>query len=1280
VFSRQPIANDKDHDEDYDKDRVPPFLLRSKAVLGEIMNKHCALAGFLWSAVATMPTLAEAAVNKEIRVITADTVHRPYAEGTPRFTVSFAPDYVACDIPRRFYIELEMPQKDCPALDVRHEGCVRLLDKNDFVTQLDSEARDVGRERIVRRFYFETLKRAEKTEIRFRLGQDAVVVPLVIWDFSDLRRFRLVNDVKLPRRYPLHGSLACLKQRQAKPAKPRTGGRPRHLRANSRARFDQDIDVRRFTADEAWIICPDTSAMGSQMEGSPDPIHGNDVYKAGGAHYPYRLIMPTPGNVNSWYAISPVDGRRIPSNDWAAGDYHTGPFIDDGFNGLEYDGRRHHFVAMVGQWRGELSYGLPYIAAENYIRTGDAHCLHLALVGLSRLALEHQFLAAMPHHRKAHGLRHKNLRFVDATPLSKGGNSGLLMTGIGTSAHIGKLYDAYDRVFPYIDDDPGIIPFLRAKGLPIENVEDLKRFLEEGIFLVWTQIALDGQCHVNFPGTENRFLHAISVLDYPITDFVDIAYKGHPGYWSSGFMRQLIGDGIHRDGVKFESPGGYNGLGNLSVLRVFEQMEEYLNRHPGRFPPDKYPRMSMSRRFLTAAESHIEHAPTQYTRIFLGDAGGLPVFGNPVGLKDDKTPTTVPRERWFFGDENAEFFETVYAHYQDPKVAWALLNTDGWRPSRGFPFTREQLQTNAADLPANWRSRGRLLSGPGISLLRSGAGENERCLYSQYGVLTHAGESEMGLFLDAFQTRLITPWGYPKNWEHWYRTWCTNNAGRHFPIVENPAKVRHFVRDWNAVRISGVNELNYDAGSIHVSDVRADWLYDQKRWLDTLSPDESRYRVLDDGWQRRVQVLVDVSDREFYVLDFYRIEGGKDHWRTLNTLDGPCEVRGVQLTKQATGTLAGPDVDYYDKEWIKQHGGDRLALGFTHLYNVHKGRAGDEPWTATWKVNDSEGLKIRLTAIESQNAEINLCDARDPSNSVSTVRKFIVWHHDGNGGQKLKSQVLSALDAYWEHPVIQGATSLKVEGKDERGYAPAGCEIFLKERRDYFILSADADEEKEMALPDGTRLKLKGRIGYLSLSPDGEVLNMAMLGGTRLDYGDQAITRSAASYRATIASADYDDWSITLTPAHHTPEELVGKHLYVQRGGRLIGFEARRAERTDDGLKVTLNCDPLMYAATIRGHQDGWLKFRLRPAHSLTVRLSFNRTYHGASVIGRRGTRYLVDTVTPDGVRLRGEGIDMAQVAKDFPVGSTVNVYDYAAGDTVEVPLGASSKRAHGPR
>ncbi len=1204
------------------------------------------------------------AENTTVQSITRDTVHEPRVEGTPAFSCTFAPDYVGCDIPRRFFIELELPKAGFPEMDVQHDDHIRLLDQHDTVTRLDNEARDTGRQRHVRRFYFETRNRPGETQIRFARDADAVVVPVVLWGFEELRQFRAVNGVALPRRYPLHSSLPCLKARQKATAEPGRGGRVRQLQANSRARFDESIDVGRFTAAEVWSMCPDMSAMGSQMEGSPDPIHGDDVYRAGGAHYPYKLTMPTPGNMNSWYAISPIDGRRIPSNDWGAGDYHTGEFVDDGFHGLEYGGRRNHFVAMVGQWRGNLAYGLPHVAADNYISTGEAHFLHLALVGLARLALEHQFLAAMPQHRRSHGLRTKNLRLVDATPLSKAGNSGLLMTGIGTSAHIGRLFDAYDKVLPTISDDHEIIPFLQARGLPIEDSDDLRRFIEESIFLVWVQIALDGQCHVNFPGTEARFVHAVSVLEYPVPDLMDIAYDGRPGYWSNGFVRQLIGDGIHRDGVKFESLGGYNNSGNLAVLRVFEQLEQVLDRHPARFPPDQYPRQSMRRRFLTAAESHIEHAPTQYTRIYLGDAGGLPVFGNPAGLQNDSSPKAVPSKRWFFGDESAEFFEKVYARYQDPKVAWALLNTEGWRPSGAFPFTREQLQTNAAKLPDDWRSRGRLLSGPGISLLRSGVGENERCLYTQYGQITHAGESEMGLFLDAFKTRLITTWGYPKNWDAFYRSWMTNNTGRHFPLVGKS------VRDRNAVRLSGVNILNVDTGDIHVSDTRADLLYDQKRRLVDLPIDQSRYNVLDDGWQRRLSALVDAGPEEFYVLDFYRIAGGNEHWRSLNTLDGPCEVTGVHLEPQIGGTLAGRDVPYNDSKWIKANGGDRFGTGFALLYDVHKGRADDTPWTATWHVNGSDEFKIRVTGIGDGSAEINLCEGKDRRGAIDITRKFIVWHHRGTAGQQpLHSQVLSAIEAYRDAPVIQRVTPLPVRGRDERGFAPVACEVRLANRTDYVILSADSDETKHVTLPNGKQMTLKGRIGHVSLSPSGEVLQMSAVAATRLACGDDVISRSEAAFRARIAAVDRDAWAITVAPACRAPQELVGKHVYVERGGYQVGFEVRAAEPAPEGTRLTLNCDPLLYTSVVRGIGDGWLKFRLVPASSLTVRLSFNRTYHGASVIGRSGKRYVVDTVTPDGVRLLRPDATDEQLASEFPVGSSINVCDYAPGDNINVPL-----------
>ena len=68
-----------------------------------------------------------------------------------------------------------------------------------------------------RKFYFRASKPAPKAEMRFALPSGEVVVPIEIWGFEDLRKFRKLKGVQLPRRWPLGERLPELKQKQIFP-------------------------------------------------------------------------------------------------------------------------------------------------------------------------------------------------------------------------------------------------------------------------------------------------------------------------------------------------------------------------------------------------------------------------------------------------------------------------------------------------------------------------------------------------------------------------------------------------------------------------------------------------------------------------------------------------------------------------------------------------------------------------------------------------------------------------------------------------------------------------------------------------------------------------------------------------------------------------------------------------------------------------------------------------------------------------------------------------------
>lgn len=1220
-------------------------------------------------------------------VIDKGNVHKPYIKGKPAFKLVFAPDFVGCDVPRRFLVEIEFV-RDFVKTKLEFESeFVKLLGERDITSGVTETAAvlPVGQKRKLRRYYFQTVKRSKMTEVRLSDNTGTVVAPIVIWDYNDLRQFRTVSDTELPRRYPVGGSLPYVKPRQVLPKRPK-GYKTEPVKmlrfVSGRAEFFDSFNMRDFTFEGFWCITPDCSLVMRKNTGDIDPVHGDKVYEvAGDGFYPYKMTMAMPGEVNSYYLISPIDDRKIPDNDWAAGDYN-GKYMDDGVNGIELeDGKQHYYISQYVVMRGLQAYDMVKQASELYESTGDKHYARLTLIGLCRIGLEHNYLSTLLNHRRTHINKYKDHTLVEvAAKPAMMGNCGFMFDGIWTTQSMKDVIQAYDKVFSGITYDKELFSFLQSKNLPIHNTDQLKRFIEENVFLTYIQTMLDGSQQYNFPGTQLTFLEMIQILDYPTDEFMDVVCEGDGNYLVNGLITPLFTAGYYRDGIKAESLGGYNRGGISSLYSIYDSISTLLDNSTQEFPSDKYARPADNKKFLTALESQIQHATTPYTVISLGDGGHMVgyrrYYDNGIEKKESNSQN-------FFGDENADIFNEIYKKFPSPKLAWAMINSSNWKLPVKYPYTLDQIKAEAIKLPANWRQKATTLSGPGVSILRSGHGENERTVYTHYGhTYGHAQDGTMGLFIDAFKGRLVTNWGYPIGWDKWYCCWMPQNTGRHFPVSK--AKDRYFIR----TVLEGINELTIDSGNFHITDNRADLVYDKGLFAETLKlkTTDKRYEVLDDGWQRRINFLVDVSDDEFYVIDFYRMIGGKDHWRTFHTLDGNVETKGLTLKKQAKGTVAGENVAYNDLDWVNKHANQHdsysnlmSSLGFVRLTNVERASTDNKPFEVTWNVAESNGLKLRLTSLNPGDVEIVLADAKEPSNANPMVRRMLLWHHNGDDG--LQSQVLNIFEGYRKVPVVVSAKRLKVEGSDERDFAPIGLEVNLANRTDYIIISASKGN-KQMKLPNGQMMKLDGRIGCVSLDKNGTTLSMNLISGENLYLDSQKLSMPKDCYEANIVSADYEDWSFTLSPSLNNPEQLVGKTLHVNRGGIKIPLEIRSAKENDRGQTcVTVNCDPLLYTFKCRKIEDGRLVYKDYKKWAKwdygrdETQLSRYRYYHGTSLFSKSGKKYTLDTLGKGQVKLMpSPEIDSGSLKIEFKLGEMINVYDYAQGDKVEVHFEVSLK------
>jgi len=156
------------------------------------------------------------------------------AEG--KNVIVYQPDIVAAG--RLFMTALNVPV-ETPKLTVTVPDCAELLDR----TPLPAKT-------TLRKYYFRALKPAQEAKIVFALPAGQVAATFVIWSFDDLRQFRKLKGVQLPRRWPLGEPLPELKEGQTVTTEK--------MKAAFKGRSPAGRQWLKLTDDQIWALQPDS--------------------------------------------------------------------------------------------------------------------------------------------------------------------------------------------------------------------------------------------------------------------------------------------------------------------------------------------------------------------------------------------------------------------------------------------------------------------------------------------------------------------------------------------------------------------------------------------------------------------------------------------------------------------------------------------------------------------------------------------------------------------------------------------------------------------------------------------------------------------------------------------------------------------------------------------------------------------------------------------------------------------------------------------------------------
>jgi oligo-alginate lyase len=1125
--------------------------------------------------------------------------------------VAYAPDIVGEG--RLFMIAIKAPP-GAPAIAVTVPPEVKLLDQTKLPTTAE-----------MRRYYFRSLKASPGVQIRFAHPEGEVTVPLTIWSFADLFSFRKLKDVQLPRRWPLGERLPELKEKQT----ITTEAQRQALKG--RGGPTQFLEM----ADDAiWAMQPDSTIPRWHWVNVAKgcPVHGAQIYEKQ-AYYPWikDTTFPWP-----WKIECPVGHEKYPSNDFGNDDFTSGAFPDDGIGGgfVKADGEHYGFLAELSQRYCHQMLEVAPACADGYLATGDIRYVHKALVAMSRVAVEYAYLATMTQHR------HRNdwsqvIRFgqgrYDEGPIL--GGTGLTVYSIDQPGYQVSWAEAYDRIWPVIDQDKEIILFLQGKGFTdIKTAEDVRRFLEENLMATWMQAAIDGATNSNDPYHQWGAAKMAEMLNYRRgNEFMDWLYDG------GGDMRIFVPNTYFRDGAPYESTGGYNGMHVTALGPIVEAVEHLRELRPEVYPESKYPPLSKSLRYRNVFDFSMDTVTIDRGYPWVGDTGGWPSFRKEAKIA--------------FQNGGTGAFEHAYKLFKDPKFAWALAKTPGWKPSEDFPYTKEQVEAAAAKWPDDWNDASSIQDGYGLAILRGGKGDDKRALWMNYGHNRgHSQDDTLDLGLQAYQGYFLSHMGYPRNWGYWEYSWTSHHLARMFPYHD----------------MVGQAQLFADAGVAHVAEARAEAHNEYDSAGRQAAPPA-------DYWQRRTLALVDVSPDQFYCVDLYRISGGQEHWWAFHCQEGEVTTGGLQLQAQGQGTLAGPDVPYGDAAWMKAndcdlsetYGWRGLKMAFAHLYNVQKAPS-QGPWWADWKLKTGNGLHLRLTVPSSEGVDVNLCDGTSPAGGNPYEMKWLMLHKQGQ--EALKTQVMTVMEPYLNERFIQDIQPLALSGADEPGYQAGACVVKLADATDYVVASTDPAVKRVAG-----DLSFSGRFG-LYREHNGQPLAMSLVGGTELRKGRFGIRLAEPEFRAKITAVDHQTQTVTLSACPLAPDAIVGATIFITSPGRRLAYKVLGAKPVGQGCELHLNMD----ARIGTGHVTGAADYQVQTGTPFVLQ-SYGY-YQGARLVSADGkAEYRL-------VEVRGGAAAMIdrqahpeakadKLAAEFPKGSWFEVYDYGVGDEVVWPYAVSVKR-----
>lgn len=714
--------------------------------------------------------------------------------------------------------------------------------------------------------------------------------------------------------------------------------------------------------------------------------------------------------------------------------------VDDG-DGFRDGDKTWWFIAtylIYGQWKAVVLGGICKLA-NAYTLTGDKTYAHKAGILLDRVA---DLYPTFDFER-------------EGVLYEQPARAGYLSNWHDACEEARELFMAYDQVREVIAEDLALAEFLDKKaeqyqiGVSKKTPEDVMKNIETRILK--DTLENSHKIQSNYPRQEIAEVICHTVLNWP-ENRAEVM----------GLIDEMVETATAVDGVT-----GEKGLAGYAsgVISSLAQFLETFGRVDPNFLDDmleRHPNLKKTYRF---------HLDTWCFQQYYPRIGDNSAFAQKVdrykGVSFARQSALMP--------SMFHFLWRLYERTGDVGYVQALYheneNTVVGLPHDLFAEDCEGLQQVVQDIidreGVEIHNESVNKEGWHLALLRSGQGANERVTWLDYdtgGRHGHADALNLGLFAKGLD--LMPDYGYPPvhrgGWGGDLFDWYVNSFSHNTVIVDGQSQKKP---------VDGVTKLWAIGENVRAIGAACEGVYDVSKY-------------------ERTVMMVDVSDVDSYVLDVFRVVGGKDHAKFMHSHFAEATTKGLVLR-------------------------DGEAYGYgTQMRNFQCDKQPPVGWSVDWQVDDKydyakgKDVHVRYTDL-TQDAEAHLAESwvslGTNTNEEDWIPRVMVRRQSENEG--LDSTFVGVIEPYEVQSHIEAIQRLDLVGKDGAPCSDAcvAVEVLLADGRRDLLIVVDAQCDAEAVVQADWNVRLSGTLCWIRKSEAGEVERVAL-------YGDEVqvdtITRS----------------------------------------------------------------------------------------------------------------------------------------------------------------------------